>query len=388
MNEQPVHTALPTPAMAEWKVPTTITGLRLYAVPLTSHAPYYMADGKTCERVETIVLEIRTDTDLVGWGEVCPIPHYLPAYTGGVRPAIEELAPCLIGADPLGPDALLARCEAFLPGHVYAKSALDMALWDLTGKAAGLPLYRLLGGRHMEAAPLYHSITCAAPDTMAAIARKAFAQGIRHFQAKLGASGDWQTDVERLTAVREAVGPGALLYGDWNCGATTLTAIRVAQAVRHLDVMLEQPCASLEACAEVRRVIGMAMKIDECVHDMGSLLKAQALGCMDVAALKLSKFGGLSALRRARELCLHFGIMMVVEDTWGSDITTAAIAHAAVSTPEKFLLNACDLSGYVAPHLADDGPRRENGRLKPSERPGLGVTPDPAVLGDPVAVIE
>jgi len=388
MNEQQVHVPAPAPAAAEWAGRTKITALRLYAVPLTSHAPYYMAEGKTCGTVETIVVEMRTDTDLVGWGEVCPIPHYLPAHAGGVAPAIKELAPCLIGADPLGPEAVLARCDAFLPGHVYAKSALDMALWDLTGKTAGLPLYRLLGGRHMEAAPLYHSITCVAPDEMAAIARDAFAQGIRHFQAKLGASGDWRRDVERLAAVRDAIGPDALLYGDWNCGATTLTAIRVAQAARHLDVMLEQPCASLEACAGVRRVTGMAMKIDECVHDLGSLSKAHELGCMDVAALKLSKFGGLSALRRARELCLHFGTMMVVEDTWGSDITTAAIAHAAVSTPEKFLLNACDLSGYVTPHLAEDGPRRENASLRPSERPGLGVTPDAAVLGDPIAVIE
>ena len=306
-----------------------ITSITLWRVPLTSLEPYYMAEGKACESVDSIVLRLETDAGIDGWGEVCPIPHYLPAYPRGVAPAIQELAPVLIGADAIGPEAVMARCNAYLQGHVYAKSALDIALWDLMGKAAGLPLYRLLGGRQVEAAPLYHSITCIDPEGMAEIAQAAYAQGIRQFQAKVGASGDWQTDVQRVMAVRAAIGPRPLLYCDWNCGATTLEAIRVAQAVRHLDVMREQPCATLEKCAEVRRVSGMAMKIDENGHDIASLLKAHELGCMDVVALKLSKFGGVSAIRRARDLCTELGTMMVIEDTWGSDITTAAVAHLA-----------------------------------------------------------
>ena len=301
---------------------------------------------------------------------------------------LEELAPLLLGADPIGPEAVMARCDAHLQGHGYAKSALDIALWDLTAQAAGLPLYRLLGGRQVESAPVYHSITCVAPEEMARIAREAQAEGIRHFQAKLGADDDWRADVARLEAIRDAVGPGPLVYGDWNCGATTLTAIRVAQAVRHLDVMLEQPCASLEACAEVRRVSGLAMKLDESVHDTGSILKAHALGCVDVATIKLSKFGGLGAGRRARDLCLDLKIMVVVEDTWGSDIATAAVAHLAAATPGRYLMAACDLSGYVGPPLAPDGPRRDAARLRPAERPGLGVSPDAEVLGEPIAVYQ
>ena len=79
---------------------------------------------------------------------------------------------------------------------------------------------------------------------------------------------------------------------------------------------------------------------------------------------------------------------MVIEDTWGSDITTAAIAHLAVSTSPKYLLNACDLSDYVSPHIAPDGPRRENASLRPSQRPGLGITPDREVLGEPICIID
>ncbi|MFQ5567195.1 MAG: mandelate racemase/muconate lactonizing enzyme family protein, partial [Paracoccaceae bacterium] len=204
-----------------------------------------------------------TDTGLTGWGECCPIPGYLPAYARGIQPAITEMAPALLGADPRGPEAVLAACDKVLPGHGYAKSALDIALWDLTARAAGLPLYSFLGGRHAADLPLYHSITCVAPDEMARIEREAFACGIRQFQAKLGADRDRQADVARQRLVREAVGPGLLVYGDWNCGASTLEATRVGRAVMDVDIMLEQPCATLDECAAVRAATGLPMKIDE-----------------------------------------------------------------------------------------------------------------------------
>ena len=360
-----------------------ITGLTLWHVPLTSHATYYMADGKTCDTVETVVLRVDTDAGLSGWGEVCPIPHYLPAYARGVGPVLQELAPVLIGADLQGPEQLMAQADAWLMDHRYAKSALDIALWDLMGQAAGLPLHALLGGKRQDSLPLYHSITCVAPDEMARIAREAQAQGMTQFQAKLGADDDWQADVERLHKVREAVGPGPLVYGDWNCGADPLTATRVARAVAHLDVMLEQPCATLDACARVRHATGLPMKLDELAHDTDTLLEAHRKGALDAVALKLSKFGGLTATRRARDLCTHLGTRMCVECTWGSDIVTAAALHLAASTDPKYLLNTCDLSGYVAPRLAPDTPSRSAGRITPPGGPGLGITVDTHTLGPP-----
>lgn len=365
-----------------------ITRLSLWYVPLTSHTAYYMADGKTCDTVETAVLRIETDQGRTGWGEVCPIPHYLPAYARGVGPVLEELAPVLLGADPVGPEALMARAEALLHDHRYAKSALDIALWDITGQVADLPLFSLLGGQRQADLPLYHSITCIEPDEMARIARDAQAQGITQFQAKLGASGDWQTDVERLAKVREAVGAGPLVYGDWNCGANSLDATRVGRAASHLDVMLEQPCATLEDCARVRNATHLPMKIDELVHDTPSLLKAHALGVMDAFALKLSKFGGLSPSRRARDLCLYLGAKMCVEDTWGSDITTAALLHLGAATEPNRVLNVCDLAGYVAPRLAPDAPVRAQGRISPPEGAGLGIAVDAAALGQPALVLD
>ncbi len=376
------------PAIAKTGAGRRVNRLRLWHVPLTSHTAYHMSDGKTCDTVETVVIAIDTEGGMTGWGEVCPIPHYLPAYARGVAPALQELAGVIIGADPVGVGALMAKVDAFLPGHVYAKSALDIALWDVTGKVANLPLHALLGGQRQIDLPLYHSITCVDPDEMGRIAREAQAQGITQFQAKLGASGDWQTDVERLTKVREAVGPGPLVYGDWNCGATTLDAIRIGRAAAQLDVMLEQPCATLEDCARVQCATGLPMKLDELAHDTGSLLAAHRLGITDAVALKLSKFGGLSATRRARDLCLHLGAKMCIECTWGSDIVTAAALHLGAATEPGRLLNVCDLSGYVAPRLAPTAPARENGRIAPPQGPGLGIDIDSDALGTPDLILD
>ena len=361
-----------------------VTRLTLWSVDLTSHETYYMAEGKTCATVETHVLCLETDTGLKGWGEFCTIPHYLPAFAKGVPSAVAEMAPEVLGLSPLGVDAAMHRLDAFLIGHNHAKSIVDMALWDLYGQATELPLYMLLGGRTRRDMPLYHSITCIAPDEMARIATDAYVSGIRQFQVKLGADANWQADAERLIKVREVVGPGPLVYGDWNCGASRLHATRTGRAVAHLDVMLEQPCKTLEDCAAVRQATGLPMKIDENAFDLASLMRASQLGCLDAVALKLSKFGGLSAMRRARDLTVHLGAEICSECTWGSDIVTAASLHFAASTPQGALLNTCDLASYVFPRLCPDAPTRENGRIAPPEGPGLGVTPNLDALGTPI----
>ncbi|MEL6645610.1 MAG: enolase C-terminal domain-like protein [Pseudomonadota bacterium] len=362
--------------------------ITLWSVDLTSQETYYMAEGKTCDTVKTHALCLETDTGLQGWGEVCPIPHYLPAFADGVPSAVTEMASEILGIAPFGIDAPMRELDAHLQGHLHAKSIVDMALWDLFGKATGQPLYALLGGRTRADMPLYHSITCIAPDEMARIARDAFATGIRQFQVKLGADADWQTDAERLIKVREAVGDGPLVYGDWNCGATKLQATRTGRAVTHLDIMLEQPCKTLEDCAAVRQATSLPMKIDEGAYDLASLMRASELGVMDAVALKLSKFGGLSAMRRARDLTVHLGAEICAECTWGSDIVTAASLHFAASTPHGALLNTCDLSSYVSPRIAPDCPTRKNGRIAPPEGPGLGVTPDLSVLGPPILELD
>jgi L-alanine-DL-glutamate epimerase-like enolase superfamily enzyme len=108
---------------------------------------------------------------------------------------------------------------------------------------------------------------------------------------------------------------------------------------------------------------------------------------MDAVNLKIAKLGGLTKARQVRDLCVSLGIGMTLEDSWGGDITTAAIAHFAHSTPTEFLFSSTDFNSYVTVSTAEGAPQRVNGRMAASKQPGLGIQPRPAVLGQPVVVI-
>jgi len=107
-------------------------------------------------------------------------------------------------------------------------------------------------------------------------------------------------------------------------------------------------------------------------------------GAMDVVNLKISKLGGITRLRQARDYCVSMGIAMTIEDSWGGDIITAAIAHLAHSTPTELLFTSTDFNSYVTVSIAAGAPQRNGGRMSASEKPGLGVEPRMDVLGQPV----
>src|SRR5262249_52440390 len=153
--------------------------------------------------------------------------------------------------------------------------------------------------------------------------------------------------------------------------------------VRDVDVYFEQPCATYEECLSIRRRTNHPFVLDESIDALDVLLQAHADGAMDVVNLKLSKLGGITKLRQARDLCVSMGIAMTIEHGWGGDITPAAIAHVAHSTPPEFLFTATDYNSYVTVSTADGAPRRRNGRMAASFEPGLGVHPKLEVLGQP-----
>jgi L-alanine-DL-glutamate epimerase-like enolase superfamily enzyme len=121
--------------------------------------------------------------------------------------------------------------------------------------------------------------------------------------------------------------------------------------------------------------------MDEVIDGMDSLLRGHADLGMDVVNIKISKFGGITRARQARDLCVSLGIAMTIEDSWGGDIITAAIAHLAHSTPTEFLFTATDFNSYVTVDIADGAPQRQHGRMAASTEPGLGVRPKMDVLG-------
>ncbi len=348
---------------------------------------YSWAGGKSVAVFDATVVRIDTDEGLTGWGEVCPLgPAYLPAYAPGVRTGLAVLAPALLGADPLALGPLNRRMEAALKGHPYVKSGIDMACWDLLGKSAGQPVATLLGGRDGERVELYRAISQEAPAAMAAKVALYRAEGYRKFQLKVG--GDPDTDIARIHAVAAELKTGDVLIADANTGWLPHQALRVAAAVAGLDVYIEQPCLTYEECRTVRAHTNRPFVLDELIDGVTMLLRALADRAMDVVNIKISKLGGLTAARLVRDLCVAGGIAMTIEDSWGGDIITAAIAHLAHSTPERFRFSATDFNSYVTKPIAEGAPVRENGTMATSLEPGLGIGPIASVLGDPVLWVE
>jgi L-alanine-DL-glutamate epimerase-like enolase superfamily enzyme len=335
---------------------------------------------------DSTIVGVETDTGLIGYGEVCPLgPFYLPAYAAGVRTGLLELGPLLIGENPLELGKLNHRMDAALKGHPYVKSGIDIACWDILGKATGLPVCTLLGGRYGEKVRLYRAISQEDPEIMAAKVAGYRAEGYTRFQLKVG--GDPDVDIARIRAVRSILKGGERLVADANTGWTQHEAVRVVRAVRDLDVYIEQPCLTYEECLAVRRQTDHPFILDENVDGLDLLLRAKADLAMDVVNLKISKLGGLTKTKQARDLCVSMGIAMTLEDSWGGDITTAAIAHLAHSTPEAYRFTSTDFNSYVTVSTAEGAPQRVDGHMEAPIRPGLGFTPRMNVLGPRVVDI-
>lgn len=377
ISRQAVQSPDPSPTETPMKI------ARIFAhrveLPLVEGS-YKWSGGKSVSMFDSTIVGVETDCGRVGYGEVCPLgPFYLPAYAAGVRAGLLELGPHLIGYDPRELGKLNHRMDAALKGHPYVKSGIDIACWDILGQVTGLPICTLMGGRFGDSIRLYRAISQLPPDEMAANVASYRDQGYTRFQLKVG--GDPDQDIERIRQARACLRPTDRLVADANTGWTQHEAVRVVRAIRDLDVYIEQPCLSYEECLAVRRQTDHPFVLDENVDSLDMLLRAKADLAMDVVNLKISKLGGLTRTKQVRDLCVSMGIAMTLEDSWGGDITTAAIAHLAHSTPEEFRFTSTDFNSYVTVSIATGAPQRENGFMQASTAAGLGVVPRMDVIG-------
>ncbi len=362
-----------------------ISAIRVYQVDLPLvEGRYSWSEGKFVEVFDSTVVELITDDGLSGYGEVCPLgPFYLPAFGPGARVGIGELSATLIGQDPTAIGPLNQLMDRALLGHPYVKSAIDMACWDILGKVTGRSVCSLLGGKFGERVALYRAISQRLTNEMAENVAAHRADGYTKFQLKVG--GRPKDDIDRILAVGDILTDGEVLVADANMGWRVDDAVRVVNAVRDRDVYIEQPCRSYEHCLTVRRRTSLPFILDENITGIDALLRGHSDGAMDVINLKISKVGGLTKARQIRDLCVSLNIPMTIEDSWGGDIITAAIAHLAHSTPESLRFSATDFNSYVTVRNATGAPTRIAGHMVASDDPGLGITPDMSVLGKAVA---
>ena len=366
-----------------------ITRISVFRADLPMKEGFYSWSTQSHTAFDTTVVILETDEGICGAGESCPLgPTYLPAYAEGVRTGIAKVAPALIGLDPTQLDCMNDTLDTLLKGHPYVKSAIDMACWDILGKKTGLPVYTLLGGKQQDKVKLYKVVTRTDPDAMAARIPEYRAQGYHNFQVKVGENP--LTDISRIRKIAACMEPGEVLNADANTGWKQHQALIVADAIKDLPrehgllLYFEQPCLTYEECLTVRRHTDLPFVLDECMDSLAALLRAHHDNAMDLINLKINRMGGLTRARQIRDLCVSLGLPMNVEDSWGGEIATAAIAHLAHSTPAEFQFQSSAFHDYSTVSIADGAPRVKDGHMCANDAPGLGVTADMSQLGEPV----
>jgi len=363
-----------------------ISEIELYGLRLPLAEPYQLSRGRTFDGFDSTFIRLVTDAGIEGWGEVCPWgSSYLPAFAGALRAGVTELAPHLLGQDPRRVEVLNRLMDAELPGHLYVKALVDYGLWDILGKAAGLPVCELLGGREDHRAPVVSSLQNDSREGMLERLDGWRERGYRAHSLKLG-NGGVDADIARVRALAERRREGELFLFDANGGWTPWEAIRVMNAAKGLDAWFEQPCVTYAQCLTVRRQTEQAMSLDEVIVDLPDVSRALADHACDVVNIKLARVGGLTRARRIRDLCLSAGIPMLIMCMAGTVVNDTAVAHFAQAIPEPYCLGtwACQDMVTVDP-APGRGARNIDGYMGPPALPGLGVEPDVELLGEPIA---
>jgi L-alanine-DL-glutamate epimerase-like enolase superfamily enzyme len=354
-------------------------------LPVTN-GPYRMA-RTAVESLDTTVVRMVTDTGLVGWGETCPVgPVYQPHHAGGARAAIAEIAPGLIGIDPLASGPARVAMDERLNGHGYAKAALDTALWDLAGRHFGARVCDLLGGAHHERVPSYYAVGVGAPEETARIAAEKAAEGFTRLQIKLGGR-PVEADIDTLHAVADAVPRGVRLAADGNRGWTARDALLISNACAGLPLTLEQPCNTIEETVSIRSRLRHPVFLDESAEDLPAVLRAITANACDGFGFKLTRAGGIGAMRAIRDVCAARSMPHTCDDAWGSDIIAAACVHVAATVSPSLLEGVWIAAPYIDGHYdTERGITIREGFIDVPQGAGLGIEIDPATFGAPDAV--
>lgn len=368
-----------------------IAAIEVYQVDLPyTGGVYRLSGGRTYTSFDATIVRLLTDDGIEGWGESTPFgPNYIAAHARGVRAGIEEMADALIGLDPRHVDRVNEAMDSALTGHNHAKTAIDVACWDLFGKVVGMPVCDLLGGSTGARMPLIDSIHAGEPDDMRQRVAAYRAKGFRGHSIKVGASpeeGGPGLDAARIEASLADAAPGEFFLVDANGGLTVEHALRMLnQLPPGLDFVLEAPCATWREHLSLRHRTRVPIIFDELADSDAAVMQLVADDAAEGIGLKISKNGGLTRSRRQRDMCLATGLTMSVQETAGSEIAFAAIAHLGQTVPPHQLRCILDMRDMYTTVTADfDAPIIDGGVLAPAA-PGLGLTVDRDVLGEAVA---
>ncbi|MEM7461659.1 MAG: mandelate racemase/muconate lactonizing enzyme family protein [Pseudomonadota bacterium] len=364
-----------------------IEKISVYQLTLPLEHPYSLSGGRLkFEALDATLIKVETDAGITGWGEGTPWGHtYIPAHGPGIRAGIKTIAPFLLGLDPRRVVDVERAMDLALPGHLYAKSPVDMACWDIAGQSAGLPIADLMGGGSRKPRPIAASIGAKTVDETRAVMERYRERGYIAHSVKVG--GDVDRDIERIRDVEATRPKGETILYDVNRAWTRQQALRVIKATEDLGVMFEQPGETLGDIAAIRPLHSAPISVDESLVTLLDAIRIAKEGLAEVFNIKLNRVGGLTKAQRIRDIAMAHGIDCFVMATGGTVMADAEALHLAATIPDENLLAVWACQDMLTIDIADgNGPRNQNGHLVLPEAAGLGVHPDEECLGEPVAV--
>jgi muconate cycloisomerase len=349
-----------------------ITQLKATVLNIPRQATLTTSYGSESKAV-TILIELNTDEGITGIGQASvDAPFYGESAEGMVSNIRAHLAPALVGQDPFQITQLNAGMRAALPHHWFSHSGVDMALWDLKGKALGVPVYQLMGGKVRDGIELMGFVPHDTPERMAESAREELDQyGYRVLKMKIGL--DPQEDIKRYRAVAEAVGNRAVIQVDGNTGYTLYQAIPALTAMEHIGGLgaIEQPVERLEDLAEIARRLSAPVMADEAIYPPQDAIEVIRRRAASLALMKINKHGGLLNVHRIGQIFEAAGLVLSIAIYY--DLIAVAATHLASAlpcaewpSPFTYLKDT-----FIATPFGPDG-----GKLRTPDGPGLGVELD------------
>ncbi|MBV7396725.1 mandelate racemase/muconate lactonizing enzyme family protein [Mameliella sediminis] len=364
-----------------------ITRITVFHVDLPLEHPYWLSGGRLkFEVLDATLVKIETDAGITGWGEGTPWGHtYVPAHGPGIRAGIQTMAPFILGLDPRRVLEVERAMDLALPGHLYAKSPIDMACWDIAGQAAGVPIADLMGGGSRTPRPIASSVGAKTVEETREVMDRYRARGYIAHSVKIG--GDVDRDIARIRDVEAHRAPNEIVLYDVNRGWTRAQALQVMRATEPLCVTFEQPCESLDDIAAIAGKHAAPVSVDESLVTLQDAARIARDGLAEVFGIKLNRVGGLTKAARMRDIALAHGIDIFVMATGGSVLADTEALHLAATVPDANCRAVWACQDMITLDIAGGrGPRNVDGHLHLPETPGLGVHPDETTLGDPVGV--
>jgi len=315
-----------------------IIRIELFAVRVDLVQPYVTADykGQGISSKPCLIVQVFTDDGLCGLGESDPFPTFTYESPEAALEIIRcHLGPAVLGMDPQNIAGLHAKMDSVVPGWPFAKAPIDVAAYDILGQALGVPVYQLLGGQVRDRISMIWPIGGGTPEDNAREAALKVAEGYGSLHIKLGALSP-ETDLARVKAISQVVGPDIPLMVDVNQGWDYSTAVKTIRRLEAFNIsMVEQPLPAwnLSALAKIQAAVNLPLSADESLHSIQDAMTLIKRNAARVFSLKTGKCGGLFRTRQIAAMAEAAGLSCFVNSMIEMGVSVAASLHLAASVP-------------------------------------------------------